>query len=206
MLATYRAAVRRVAMAERPTGTVTFLFTDIEGSTRRWEQDAALMRTALARHDAILRSSIEAHDGYVFKTVGDAFCAAFPTAPAALAAAVEAQQRLEAEPWGEVDPLRVRMALQTGVAELRDDDYFGPPLNRVARLLSAGHGGQVLISLPTAELLRQQLPDGATLRDMGAHRLKDLVRPERVFQLVYPGLPAEHPSLKSLDLHPHNLP
>src|SRR5206468_7415709 len=179
----WRAAGRGVAMAERPSGTVTFLFTDIEGSTRRWEQDAALMRTALARHDAILRSSIEGHDGYIFKTVGDAFCAAFVTAPEALAAAIEAQQRLEAEPWGEVGPPRVRMALQSGAAELRDDDYFGPPLNRVARLLSAGHGGQVLISLTTAELLRQQLPDGATLRDMGEHRLKDLVRPERVFQL-----------------------
>src|SRR5207249_7409043 len=118
MPCTRRAPARRAMMAERPTGTITFLFTDIEGSTRRWEQDAALMRTALARHDAILRSSIEANEGYVFKTVGDAFCAAFLTAPEALAAAIEAQQRLEAEPWGEVGPLRVRMALQTGAAEL----------------------------------------------------------------------------------------
>src|SRR3989454_12654008 len=133
-------------MADPPTGTVTFLFTDIEGSTRLWEQHPEAMRHALARHDALLRQAIELHRGHVFKTMGDQFCAAFATAPDALAAALTAQQALGAEPWplpspprggggGGVGPLRVRMALHTGAAEQRDRDYFGPPLNRAARLL-----------------------------------------------------------------------
>ena len=135
-------------MASPPTGTLTFLFTDIEGSTKLWERDAQAMQAALARHDKILRSTIEEHEGYVFKTVGDAFCAAFPTAPDALGASLETQRRLLSSEWEETGPLRVRMALHTGVAEERDGDYFGPPVNRVARLLSAAHGGQVLLSLP----------------------------------------------------------
>src|SRR5215211_4218387 len=145
-------------MSVPPTGTVTFLFTDIEGSTKLWERDAATMQAALARHDEILRSAIEANGGYVFKTVGDAFCAAFPTAPDALEAALEAQRRLGEEQWDQSSPLRVRVALHMGVAEERDGDYFGPPVNRVARLLSAAHGGQVLLSLPTHEMVRDQLP------------------------------------------------
>src|SRR5690349_5670915 len=124
-----------------PTGTVTFLFTDIEGSTHLWEEHLASMRLALARHDALLRVAIERHAGVVFKTVGDAFCAAFAMAPNAIEAALDAQRSLAA---GTTDlPLRVRMALHTGTVEQREGDYFGPPLNRVARLLSAGHGGQV---------------------------------------------------------------
>ena len=193
-------------MAELPTGTVTFLFTDIEGSTRRWEQQPELMRVALARHDALLRQAISERHGVVFKTIGDAFCAAFDTAPDALEAALAAQRALRDEVWGEVGPLRVRMALQTGVAEPRDSDYFGQPLNRVARLLAAGHGGQVLVALPTAELLRDSLPPETNLLDLGEHRLKDLARPERTFQLVAPDLPAEFPPLRTLDRRPHNLP
>src|SRR4051812_26336476 len=115
-------------MPERPTGTVTFLFTDIEGSTKRWERQPAAMQAALARHDALLRKAIEARGGYVFKTVGDAFCAAFATAPDALAAAIAAQRALHGEPWGEIGPIRVRMALHTGAAQERDTDYFGPPV------------------------------------------------------------------------------
>jgi class 3 adenylate cyclase len=193
-------------VASPPTGTVTFLFTDIEGSTKLWENDAPAMQAALARHDEILRLAIEERGGYVFKTVGDAFCCAFPTASDALEAALDAQRLVLKERWAENDPLRVRMALHTGAAEERDGDYFGPPVNRVARLLAAAHGGQVLLSLPTQELVRDQLPGGTTLRDLGEYRLKDLFRPERVFQLVSPDLPSEFPPLRTLDTYRNNLP
>ena len=193
-------------MAPPPTGTVTFLFTDIEGSTRRWDAQPAAMQRALARHDAILRARIEACGGTVFKTVGDAFCAAFATAPAAVAAALAIQRALTTEPWAGAGPGAVRIALHTGAADERDGDYFGPPLNRVARLLSVGHGGQVLLSRATAELVRDRLADGAALRDLGEHCLKDLVRPEHVFQLCAPGLRADFPPLRSLDRRIHNLP
>ena len=193
-------------MAELPSGTVTFLFTDIEGSTARWEGHPDAMRAALARHDALVRAAIVEHRGHVVKTMGDAFHAAFSRAPDAVAAALDAQRRLQAEPWGEVGPLRVRMALHTGVAEERDGDYYGPPLNRAARLLSAGHGGQVLLSQATRELVRDGLSEGAALIDLGEHRLKDLARPERVFQVVSPGLAADFPQLRALDSSPNNLP
>ena len=193
-------------MARMPSGTVTFLFTDIEGSTRMWEVVPDVMAGALARHDALLRSCVDRHDGCVFKTVGDAFCAAFHTAPAALAAACDAQRTVAAEPWPAAATIRVRMALHTGSAEARDDDYFGQPLNRVARLLSSGHGGQILLSLATQELVRDSLPDGVALRDMGSRRLKDLIRPERVYQVLAAGLPADFPPLKTLDARANNLP
>jgi predicted ATPase/class 3 adenylate cyclase len=195
-----------VQSANVPSGTVTFLFSDIEGSTRRWEQQPEAMQAALARHDALLRAAIQGQGGYVFKTIGDAFCATFETAQAALAATLTAQRALAAEPWGAVGPLRVRMALHTGAAEERDGDYFGPPVNRVARLLSTGYGGQTLLSAAVQELVRDQLPEDATLRDLGEQRLKDLQRPERVFQLVVPDLPAEFPPLRTLDNRPNNLP
>jgi predicted ATPase/class 3 adenylate cyclase len=189
-----------------PTGTVTFLFTDIEGSTRMWQQDAPAMQLALSRHDRILRDVIEEHGGYVFKTAGDAFCAAFPTAPEALEAALFAQLALLEEEWSVEGDVRVRMALHTGVAEERNADYFGPSVNRVARLLSAGHGGQVLLSAATHEMVRDQLPAGVSLLDLGERQLKDLFRPERVFQLIAPGLPSEFPPLKTLEGRPNNLP
>jgi predicted ATPase/class 3 adenylate cyclase len=189
-----------------PTGTVTFLFTDIEGSTRLWEQHPEAMRLALARHDALLSRTIEAHGGHVFKTVGDAFYAAFLSAAPAIAAAVEAQRALHPEGWGELPSLRVRMALNTGAVERRGGDYFGPVLNRVARLLAAGHGGQLLLSQATGELVREALPPEMSLRDLGAHRLKDLQQPEHVFQLLAPALPAEFPPLRSLEAFAHNLP
>jgi class 3 adenylate cyclase len=188
-----------------PSGTVTFLFTDIEGSTQLWEQRPEAMKAALARHDALLRQAIETNNGYVFKTVGDSFYAAFPTAPEALTAALAAQRALAAETWGET-PIRVRMALHTGAAEERDGDYFGPPLNRVARLLSAGYGEQTLLSLATQELVRDCLPAKASLLDLGEHRLKDLFRPELVFQLNAPDLPSQFPPLKTLDAKRTNLP
>ena len=193
-------------MPELPTGTVTFLFTDIEGSTTRWEHHPEAMRAALARHDALLRSVITSHGGFVFKTVGDAVCAAFAVAADAVTAAVTAQRAVAAEEWGEVGPLRVRMALHTGAAQSRDQDYFGPPLNRVARLLSTGYGGQVLLSAATQELARDSLPEGESLLDLGEHALKDLLRPEHVYRLTGPDLLSDFPPLKSLSCHPHNLP
>src|SRR5829696_9145885 len=194
-------------MASPPTGTLTFLFTDIEGSTRLWEHDAPAMQAALARHDELLRGAIEERGGYVFKTIGDAFCAAFPTGPDALEAALVAQRELFAEAWDEeIGTLRVRMALHTGAAEERDGDYFGPPLNRVARLLSAAYGGQVLLSLTTQELVRDQLPADVELWDLGEHRLKDLGRPEHIFQPAASGLAADFPPLRTLDVHLNNLP
>jgi predicted ATPase/class 3 adenylate cyclase len=194
-------------MTGPPTGTVTFLFTDIEGSARLWERNSQEMQEALARHDELLRTAIEARDGYVFKTVGDAFCAAFGTATDAAEAALACQLALLEEGWAEeVGAIRVRMALHTGAAEERDGDYFGPPVNRVARLMSAAHGGEVLLSLPAQELVRDQLPPGTTLRDLGEYRLKDLFRPERVFQLLAPELPSEFPPLRTLDAYRNNLP
>src|SRR3954470_3109717 len=193
-------------MAELPSGAVTFLFTDIEGSTTRWEHQPEAMQVALARHDALLRAAIHEHGGHVVKTMGDAFHAAFTRALDAVTVALEAQRRLQAEPWGEIGSLRVRMVLHTGAAEERDGDYYGPPLNRAARLLATGHGGQVLLSDVTAGLVRDDLSGGLELLDLGEHRLKDLIRPERVFQVVMPGLCAEFPPLVSLDARPHNLP
>ena len=195
-------------MSRLPTGTVTFLFTDIEGSTRLWETHPDAMRSALVRHDALLRGCIEDREGYVFKTVGDAFCAAFSTAHQALEAALAAQVALAAEAWKGKMPLLVRMALHTGATEERSGDYFGPPLNRVARLIGAGHGGQVLISSAARELVQDALPPNTSLLDLNLHRLKDLERPEQVFQLLHPALPADFPPLRSLnnaDL-PNNLP
>lgn len=189
-----------------PTGIITFLFTDIEGSTRLWERFPDGMRLALAQHDLLLRETIEKHGGYIFKTVGDAFCAAFPTAPDALSAAHAAQLALLEQEWGETGPLRIRMGLHTGAAEERGCDYFGQTLNRVARLQGAGHGQQTLLSQATCELIQGALPSGATLQDLGMRRLKDLAAPEHVWQLLHPALPQEFPPLKCLDYLPTNLP
>jgi predicted ATPase/class 3 adenylate cyclase len=188
-----------------PSGTVTFLFTDIEGSTRLWEGQPELMSAALARHDRLLREAIEAHAGHVFNKGGDAFCAAFASAADALASAVSAQLALASDE-GELGGLRVRMALHSGAVEERGGDYFGPALNRVARLLAVGHGGQVLLSRTAYELVCDSLPNGSGMRACGAHRLKDLERPEEIFQLLHPRLRADFPPLRSLDAHPTNLP
>jgi class 3 adenylate cyclase len=218
------------------TATITCLFTDIEGSTRRWEAFPAAMRAALSRHDALLRAAIEGHGGSVFKTVGDAFCTVFADPGAAVLAAVAGQRALAAEPWpADIGGLRVRMALHAGTADERDGDYFGPVLNRVARLLAAGHGGQVLASLAVHEAVasegeagraevapgegaavevaggaEQAAAGGATLGvtflDLGEHRLKDLARPEHVFQVLAPGLTTDFPPILTLDRMRHNLP
>jgi predicted ATPase len=164
------------------------------------------MRVALAAHDRMLREAFEAQGGYVFKTVGDAFCVAFDTAIQALSGALNAQRALYKTSWEGLDALKVRMALHTGAAEHRDGDYFGQSLNRVARILASAHGGQVLLSLPTEELVRDALPPGVQLRALGEHRLRDLSRPEHLFQLVTSDLPSQFPALRSLESVPNNLP
>ena len=193
-------------MPEHPSGTVTFLFTDVEGSTRLWQEHPQGMGAAIARHDALLQTAVDAQGGYVFKSMGDAICAAFASAGGAASAAVAAQRALAAEPWGETGPLRVRMALHSGEAEIRAGDYFGPPLNRVARLLAAGHGGLILLSQTTHELVRGALPKGVFPWDLGEHRLRDLLEPERVYQLIVPDLESDFPPLRTLDARPNNLP
>ena len=171
---------------------MTFLFTDVEGSTRRWEADAEGMRKALAAHDEVLRRAIEGHGGWLFKHTGDGVCAAFASPRSAVDAAVAAQRGLE---------LPVRMGLATGEAELRDGDYFGAVLNRAARVMAAGHGGQVLLAESTAGLL-----GGVDLVDLGPRRLRDLPTPIGVFQVRAAGLRAEFPPLRALDVSPGNLP
>ena len=197
-----------------PTGTVTFLFTDIEGSTRAWEEHQSArgpsgMARGLARHNEIITRVATANGGYVFKTIGDAFCIGFWAAHDALATSIDVQLALAEEDWGALGvgkPVRVRMALHTGPALEQDGDYFGPTLNRTARILATGHGGQVLTSEATSGLIRDHLLGGMALRDLGEHRLRDLARPERIFQLDCPPLPVDFPSLRSLDSRPHNLP
>src|SRR5512138_940724 len=191
-----------------PSGTVTFLFTDIEGSTRLWEQHPEEMKRALSEHDGILQDAIRDQGGRIIKTTGDGVHAVFEAAASAVAAALRAQQSLVSASWDEIKPhaLRVRMGLHTGEAEERSGDYFGPSLNRAARIMSVAHGGQTVLSTTTADLVREQLPQAASLRDLGEHRLRDLVRSERVFQLVHPALPVDFPPLNSVDAFPNNLP
>ncbi|HEX9330899.1 MAG TPA: adenylate/guanylate cyclase domain-containing protein, partial [Anaerolineales bacterium] len=194
-------------LASLPTGIVTFLFTDIEGSTQLWEQQPQAMEVAHARHDKILREAIESNNGYVFQVIGDEFFAAFDTTEDAVHAAVKSQADLYAENWGET-PIRVRMGIHTGKAEVQEDGlYHGyVTLSHTQRVMSVGHGGQVLLSFTTQELVQDELPEGVELRDLGQRQLKDLSRPEHIFQLVIPGLPADFPPLNTLDLHRHNLP
>ncbi len=177
--------------AAAPSGVVTFLFTDVEGSTRRWEADADGMRLALVDHDEVLRREIEAHDGFMFKHTGDGVVAAFASPRSAVDAAVAAQRALE---------LPVRMGVATGEAELRDGDYFGTALNRAARVMAAGHGGQILVADSTAVLLT-----GVDLLDLGPRRLRDVSTPVGVFQVRAPGLRTEFPSLRGVDSNPGNL-
>ena len=178
-------------MAAAPSGVVTFLFTDVEGSTRRWEADAQAMGAALAAHDEVLCKAIEAYDGFLFSHTGDGFVAAFASPMSAVNAAIDAQRELQ---------LPVRMGLATGEAELRDGDYFGTVLNRAARVMAAGHGGQILVAESTAGLL-----SGVDLLDLGPRRLRDVPTPVGVFQVRAPGLQTEFPSLRALDTSPGNL-
>src|SRR5512143_1390233 len=194
-----------------PTGTVTFLFTDIEGSTDLAQQYPEALPALLAQHHAILQQAIEAHHGSVFQIIGDSFCAAFHTAPDALNAALDAQRGLQAADWTPA-PIKVRMGINTGAAQAGDaSDHSGgysgyATLARVQRVMSTAHGGQVLLSNSTAELLRAELPEAVTLRDMGEHRLKGLLDLEHLWQMVAPDLPAYFPPLDTLDVSPNNLP
>jgi predicted ATPase/class 3 adenylate cyclase len=181
----------RVSAAAAPSGVVTFLFTDVEGSTRRWEADADAMRAALVAHDEVFREAIEAHSGFLFKHTGDGVCAAFNSPKAAVDAAVDAQRALE---------LPVRIGLATGEADLREGDYFGAVLNRAARVMAAGHGGQILLADSTATLI-----SGLDLLDLGQRRLRDVPIPVGVFQVQAPGLRTEFPPLRALDTTPGNL-
>jgi predicted ATPase/class 3 adenylate cyclase len=195
-----------------PTGTVTFLFTDIDGSTRLWQQHSGAMKDALAQHHAALQHAIEPSGGYVFQIVGDAFCATFALAVDAVAAALAAQRALAREAWGETGPIRVRMALHTGAVELRVGEHksgeyvSGLTLSHAARPLSAGHGGQILVSSATHELVRDTLPAGTGLRDLGRHRLRDLANAEPIYQVAVADLPDAFPALRSLDAPLGNLP
>jgi predicted ATPase/class 3 adenylate cyclase len=201
------AAAEGAAATGLPQGTVTFLFTDLEGSTRRWEEHPREMRDALGRHNAIVRGAVESHGGVVLSTMGDGMAAVFASARDAVRAVLAAQQELGAEEWGEVTgPLAARMGLWTGEGVLGGEHYLNPPLNRCARLMAAGHGGQALVSGPTELLVREDLPDGCALVDLGEHRLRDLARPVRIFQLTGPGLRAEFPPLRTLEAFAGNLP
>jgi class 3 adenylate cyclase/tetratricopeptide (TPR) repeat protein len=189
--------VKRAPASARPTGTVTFLFSDIEGSAQRWDRDRPAMQEAVRAHDKLMHAAIATQGGYVFKTIGDAFCAAFATPESAALAALNAQRELGGADFSSVHGLRVRMAINTGTADERDGDYFGPALNRVARLLSLGHGGQVLLSGTAADLVRANPPPQVALADLGEYELKDLEGLERVSQLVAPDLQRHFPELRS---------
>ena len=188
------------------TSAVTFLFTDIEGSTALWEQDGARMSQALAAHDVLARRAVESRHGTVVKMTGDGIHAVFDDARDALAATVDMQQALADPAATRGVPLRVRCGLHAGVVERRDNDYFGIPVNRAARIMSAAHGGQVLLSQSVVDCVREMLPAAVSLRDLGRVRLKDLSTPEHVYQVVHPDLRQEFPALRSLEATPNNLP
>src|SRR5262245_24148614 len=186
--------------------TITFVFTDLESSTRLWETFPDAMSDAMERHDAILRRAVEDADGRVLKATGDGLMAVFSAASDGANACLVAQLALRDESWGETGPLRVRMGIHVGEAQRRAGDFFGPPVNRAARIMAAAHGGQVLLSELAGAQAEARLPADARLRDLGEHRLKDLSQPERIFQLVHPGLPGEFPPLATLSRRPNNLP
>ena len=193
-------------MVELPSGTVTFLFTDLEGSTRLWEEHPEKMTAALARHDAILRAAIASHHGHVVKTTGDGFHGVFARPDDALRASVEAQRALASEAADGGGQLLVRMGLHTGAGEERDGDYYGTAVNRAARVMAVAHGGQVLVTRAVQELVSDELGDSVELVGLGEHRLRDLAQPIEVFQVVALGLAREFPALQSLDALPGNLP
>jgi class 3 adenylate cyclase len=180
----------------RPQGLVTFLFTDIVGSTRLWEQFPAAMPGAFRLHEQLVRRSALLHDGFVYKMIGDAFQIAFASPQQALAAAIAAQRGLYATAWGEMEPIRVRMGIHSTQTEERGDDYVGPGLNRLARMLAIAAGGQILVSQASALLLADVRLANSDLRDLGVHCLRDLIQPEHIFQVVAAALPDQFPGLK----------
>jgi len=202
-------SLRSGAVYPEPVYSATMLvllFTDLESSTRLWEQHPSEMRPALARHDAILRDAVAGHGGRIVKTTGDGLMATFSSVGDCLASCLEAQRTLGQTSWETGEPLKVRMGLNVGEAESREGDFFGTAVNRAARIMAAGHGGQVLLSALAAQLGKDSLPAGVTLRDLGAHRLKDLTQPEQLYQLVDRDLGSDFPPLNTLDARPNNLP
>ncbi|MGQ0607810.1 MAG: ATP-binding protein [Chloroflexota bacterium] len=193
-------------MPELPTGTVTFFFSDVEGSTRLIQTCGERWPELLGRHQALLRAAFATHGGVELSTEGDSFFAVFPSAPGAVAAAVEAQLALSAEPWPEDGVIRVRIGVHTGEARAAGDTYVGLDVHRAARIMGAGHGGQILLSASTEQLVQQVLPDGVELGDLGEHRLRDLAAPERLYTLRGAGLPDGFPPLRSMETAPNNLP
>ncbi len=185
-------------------GTLAFVFTDIEGSTRMWESHPEAASAAIWQHDQLLSRALQGGD--IFKTAGDAFCVAFPTVADALEACVTAARAVNSEPWPDALPIRVRFALHAGAAQIRDGDYFGSTLNRTARILSTIHGGQIVLSEVAYGLCRDTLPDGVEVLSLGDHRLKDLARSEQLYQVCHADLPREFPPLRSLESYRTNLP
>jgi predicted ATPase/class 3 adenylate cyclase len=200
-------SARDAGRRDVPSGTVTFLFTDVEGSTRRWEEFPDVMQSAMARHDELLRDAVESHDGFVVNAIGDGFHAVFATAHDAVTVAVAAQRALLADDWNIADAVRVRMGIHTGEAEIRDGDYSGAAVNRAERLMSVAHGGQIVVSAATEELLRDAIAEKYGFVDLGEHRLRDLGRPERLFQVVHPDLARDFAPLRTSNvLSANNLP
>ena len=195
-------------MNNLPSGTVTFLFTDIEGSTKLWEQHPEAMKSALANHDSILKEAVESNHGHIIKTTGDGVLAVLTTTMDGINTAVAIQREIQTSEFFKNSEvlLRVRMGLHTAEAELREGDYYGQSLNRAARIMSVGHGGQVLLSETTAQVAREHLPAGTTLLDLGEHYLKGLVRPEKICQLVAPDLQKDFPPLNSISTATNNIP
>lgn len=189
-----------------PTGTVSLLFTDIEGSTRLLDALGDRYADALAEHRRLLRAAFREHHGSEVDTQGDAFFYAFPRAQDAVAGAVAAQQALAAHAWPNDAPLRVRMGIHTGEPTATREGFVGIDVHRAARVMSAGHGGQIVLTQSTTDLVAEKLPDAVSVRDLGEHRLADLAHPQRLFQLVIRGLEADFPPLKTLDARPTNLP
>ncbi len=201
------APVRAAAPPALPAGTVTFLLTDIEGSTARWEREGESFRDALSTHHTLLRREFQRHAGYEVQEGGDSFLVAFASASDGLACAVAAQRALETQEWADCEPVRVRMALHSGDVELRDGQYRGLVLHRASRIMSAAHGGQVLCSEATSSLLRRDLETEVQLRDLGVYRLRDVEQPERLFQVEFAGMARrEFPSLRAERAHSGNLP
>jgi predicted ATPase/class 3 adenylate cyclase len=191
---------------DEPGSVSTFVFTDIEGSSRLWEREPARMQRALAMHDHLGRGCVEKHGGHVIKMTGDGMCAVFADPLGAIDATLAFQQALARPPGEDGLELRARCGIHVGIAERRDDDYFGNTLNRTARIMSAAHGGQVLLSQAVVDLVRGRLPEAISLRELGLVKLRDLASPERLYQLQHPSLRRDFPALRSLEATPNNLP
>src|SRR5439155_1282681 len=202
----HRTRTRGYSMDHLPTGTITLLFTDIEGSTQLLRRFGDQYVSVLEESRRLQRAVFQRWNGYEVDTQGDAFFVAFARATDAVSAAVEMQRALVAHPWPDGASVHVRIGLHTGEPQRSAEGYVGLDVHRAARIMSAGHGGQVLLSQTTRDLVEHDLPDGVSLRDLGAHRLKDLLHPTHLFELVNSGLPADFPPLKTLDTHHNNLP